>query len=147
MLSPPAVVPLRLAARLAAAVMLAVLLAVPAAARAEPPVTIPPGQFVVDSAGVLGGEAGEVEDAVRTLQQERGLGLYIIYVDTFTNPDNAREWVVETASRKGLGSSDSILAVAVDQRAAHFQSGQGGPLAGKDQAIYQSVVPALGRSD
>ncbi|MFD1213460.1 TPM domain-containing protein [Arthrobacter sp. GCM10027362] len=132
---------------LAAAGLLAVLLTVPVAARAEPPVTIPPGQFVVDRAGVLGNRAGEVEDAVRNLQQERGLGLYIIYVDTFTDPGNARQWVVETADKKGLGSSDSILAIAVDQRAAHFQSGQGGPLAGKEQAIFQSVVPALGRSD
>ncbi|NKX53801.1 TPM domain-containing protein [Arthrobacter sp. E918] len=137
-----------LAARLAAvAGLLAALVAVPAAARAEPPVAIPPGQFVVDKAGVLGGQAGEVEQAVRGLQQDRGLSLYLIYVDSFTDPANARQWVVDTANRKGLGSSDSILAVAVEQRAAHFQSGQGGPLAGKEQAIFQSVTPALSRSD
>ncbi|MCG2622767.1 TPM domain-containing protein [Arthrobacter sp. I2-34] len=138
---------LRLALRLAAVAGLVVLLAVPAAAHAEPPVTIPPGEFVVDNAGVLGDQAGEVEDAVRKLQQDHGIGLYLVYVDTFTNPDNPREWVVATAQKKGLGSSDAMLAVAVDQRAAHFQAGQGGPLAGKEQAIYQSVVPALGRSD
>jgi tetratricopeptide (TPR) repeat protein len=148
LLHPPAALPLRLAMRLAAVVAgLAFLLVVPAAAYAEPPVTIPPGEFVVDNAGVLGSQAGEVEDAVRKLQQEHGLGLYIIYVDTFTDPQNAREWVVETANKKGLGSSDSMLAVAVEQRAAHFQAGEGGPLTGKEQAIYQSVVPALSRSD
>lgn len=148
LLHPPAALPLRLAMRLAMVVAgLAALLAVPAAAYAEPPVTIPPGEFVVDQAGVLGSQAGEVEDAVRKLQQEHGLGLYIIYVDSFTDPKNARDWVVETANKKGLGSSDSMLAVAVKQRAAHFQAGEGGPLAGKEQAIYQSVVPALSRSD
>ena len=64
--------------RLGAAVGLSAVFMAPAAANAEPPVEIPPGEFVIDEAGVLGAEQADVEEAVSNLRQEEGLGLYVV---------------------------------------------------------------------
>src|SRR6185312_8637933 len=42
-----------------------------------------------------------------------------------------------------MGSTDSLLAVAVDTREAYFQSAEGNPVVSKDQNIFQSALPAL----
>ncbi|WP_139004785.1 TPM domain-containing protein [Arthrobacter crystallopoietes] len=133
--------------RLGAAVGLSAVFMAPAAANAEPPVEIPPGEFVIDKAGVLGAEQAEVEEAVSNLREEHGLGLYVVYVDEFENPSDASEWLVETAQQKELGSSDSMLAVAVVSREAHFQSAEGSPVAASDQQIFQSLSPALAQDE
>nr|WP_264795082.1 TPM domain-containing protein [Arthrobacter mangrovi] len=119
----------------------------PAAAMAEPPVDIPPGEFVVDQANVLGADKAEVENAVEDLRQEHGLGLFVVYVDTFEDPADPHDWLVATARNKGLGSSDSMLAVAVESRKAWFQSAEGSAIRPYDQQIFQSISPALSRGD
>ncbi|TJY71297.1 TPM domain-containing protein [Arthrobacter sp. CAU 1506] len=130
--------------RLAAtAGLTAVFLAPASLAHAVPPVDFPPGEFVMDQAGVLGARSGEVEDAVRELQQSEGLNVYIVYVDEFTDPTDRGQWVLDTSKLNSMGSTDSMLAVAVDTREAYFQSAPGNPVASKDQNIYQSAVPEL----
>jgi uncharacterized membrane protein YgcG len=134
-----------LLARLGAAFGLSIVLMAPAAAMAEPPVDIPPGEFVVDQAGVLGAGKAEVENAVAKLRQEHGLGLFVVYVDKFEDPADPRGWVEATAKDKGLGSSDSMLAVAVDSRKAWFESGT--TVSAHDQQIFQSLSPSLSRGN
>ena len=134
--------------RLAAvAGLTAVFLAPAALAHAVPPVDIPPGEFVVDQAGVLGARTAEVEDAVRELQQSEGLNVYIVFVDEFTEPADRNQWVLEMAELNSLGTVDSLLAVAVDGREYLFQSAEGNPVVSRDQNIAQSIRPALGEAD
>ncbi len=73
------------------------------------------GSDVIDSAGVLGGEAAAVEEALDELYAEAGIQLLVAYVDTFDGMAPA-EWAQRTAERNGLGSNDVLLAVAVEDR-------------------------------
>ena len=50
----------RILAALLATAMLLISVALPS--RAEPPVDIPPGTFVIDNSGVLGGASGDIEE-------------------------------------------------------------------------------------
>ncbi|MET1156335.1 TPM domain-containing protein [Arthrobacter sp.] len=134
--------------RLAAvAGLTAVFLAPAALAHAVPPVDFPPGEFVVDQAGVLGARTGEVEDAVRELQQSEGLNVYIVYVDEFTDPADRQQWLKATSELNSMGSVDSVLAVAVDSREYVFESSQDNPVEPYDQNIAQSIRPALGAEE
>lgn len=134
-------------AQAAAAGILSVFILAPAASAADP-VTIPPGEFVIDEAGVLGGTAAAVTEAVDTLRAETGLTLFVIYVDTFSNPAQPGAWVSAVAEAKGMGTNDSVLAIAVDSRQANLTSSSAGPIAAQDQEIYSKlVVPALSQDD
>ncbi len=73
------------------------------------------GSDVVDTAGVLGGQAAAVEDALDELYAEAGIQLLVAYVDTFDGMAPAA-WAERTAERNGLGSNDVLLAVAVEDR-------------------------------
>ena len=102
-------------AQAAAAGILSVLIFAPAASATDP-VTIPPGQFVIDEADVLGSNKAEVTDAITKLRTDTGQNLFVIYVDTFTNPTKPRSGFSDVAEEKGMGTHDSILAVAVKSR-------------------------------
>lgn len=118
------------------------------AASADSPVSIPPGQFVIDKAGVLGSDTAEVNAALTELRSETGQNLFVIYVDTFTNPDDPGAWVKQVAETKNVGSSDSILAIAVTQRNARFESHDKGDIVEFDQEIFNKLVaPQLSNKD
>ena len=103
--------------RLAAVLTLSAVAVWPAAAAsAEPPVTIPPGEYVVDDSGVLGGEAAEVTDAITEVQSDTGYTLYVVYVDSFTDPSNATAWARDVVTAKNMGPTEALLAVATEQR-------------------------------
>lgn len=124
------------------ALMSILLVAGPAAA--EPPVTIPPGQYVVDSAGVLGTEADRVKEAVADLQQSEGLNLYVVYVDEFTDPSDMTAWVGQVAQKKGMGPTDSILAIATQARQLRLRSADEGEIAPFDADIARKyITPGL----
>ncbi|MFC9933266.1 TPM domain-containing protein [Glutamicibacter sp. NPDC127525] len=115
-----------------------------APAMAESPVTIPPGDFVVDSSGVLGSDEARLESEIKELRSNTGLNLFAIFVDEFSNPGQADQWAAEVANQKGLGSADSILVVATETRQAYFAGAEGGPIAKADTEIYSSQIsPAL----
>ncbi|MGO2534075.1 TPM domain-containing protein [Arthrobacter rhombi] len=114
------------------------LLAGPASA--EPPVTIPPGQYVVDEAGVLGSEAGRVDEAVTQLQDSEGLNLYVIYVDKFTDPSDMDGWVQAVAEKKGMGTTDSVLAIATGDRQLRLKSNDSGKIAAHDADIVTDYI-------
>ncbi|MGP5699417.1 TPM domain-containing protein [Glutamicibacter arilaitensis] len=119
-----------------------------APAMAESPVTIPPGDFVVDSSGVLGADEQRLESEIKELRNDTGLNLYAIFVDEFSDPTQADEWALAVANKKGLGSADSILVVAIQSRQAYFEGASGGPIAEADTEIYNSMISAaLGNKD
>ncbi|MDQ0095337.1 TPM domain-containing protein [Paeniglutamicibacter psychrophenolicus] len=130
--------PRRMALVASAGILSLFMLAPPALA--DSPVQIPPGQFVVDQANVLGSDASEVEDAVKQLKRDTGQSLYVIYVDTFTNPDNPDEWVTEVAKSKNMGTSDVVLAVAVQDRNARFTTNDRSELHASGQDIFNQMV-------
>ncbi|MBO0901221.1 TPM domain-containing protein [Cellulomonas sp. zg-ZUI222] len=97
----------------AVAVGAVVLVAGAGGAAAEAPFDLR-GETVVDPAGVLD-DVPAVQDAVDEVRTETPYRLTVVYVDTFDglSPDT---WVQRTAEASGLGSSDAVLAVAVDDR-------------------------------
>lgn len=141
----------RTARGLLAAVVTAVamLFALALPTHAESPVDIPPGSFVVDNSGVLGGgEANELEEEISKLRSETGVSLFVVFVDQFSNPQDPQQWAADVAERKNMGSNDTILAVATEQRQAQFLTSQSGPLGGAGQQIYtQYIAPELNNLD
>ncbi|WP_341393527.1 TPM domain-containing protein [Arthrobacter sp. G119Y2] len=86
------------------------------AASAVPPVTIPPGQFVVDDAGVLGPDSAEVRSAITETRQDSGYTLFVVYIDEFTNPSDPVAWGDRVVSEKGMNSQDVLLSIATESR-------------------------------
>ncbi|WP_407709708.1 TPM domain-containing protein [Arthrobacter nitrophenolicus] len=129
--------------RTLAVIGLAGLFSVPAgAAWAEDPVTIPPGTNVVDKANVLGSREGEVKEAISKLLEDEKYNLYVVTVNTFTNPTVPAEWAEAVAINKGMGRSDAILAIAKDDGKFSFVLNSASPIKSKQGAISQNAVTA-----
>ncbi|MCO4235869.1 TPM domain-containing protein [Pseudarthrobacter raffinosi] len=129
--------------RILAVIGLTGLLAVPAgAAWAEDPVTIPPGTNIVDNAKVLGGRSGEVQEAIQKLLKDHKYNLYVVTVDTFTNPTVPADWAAAVATNKGMGRSDAVLAIAKDDGKFSFVLNSASPIKSKQGAISQNAVTA-----
>ncbi|WP_426225480.1 TPM domain-containing protein [Pseudarthrobacter sp. DSP2-3-2b1] len=129
--------------RILAVIGLTGLLAAPAAAAwAEPPVTIPSGTNIVDNANVLGSRKGEVQEAIQTLLKDHKYNLYVVTVDSFTNPTVPAEWAAAVATNKGMGRSDAILAIAEDDGKFSFVLNSASPIKSKQGAISQNAVTA-----
>jgi hypothetical protein len=129
--------------RILAVIGLTGLLAVPAgAAWAEDPVTIPSGTNIVDNANVLGSRKGEVQDAIAKLLKDEKYNLYVVTVNTFTNPTLPADWAAAVAKNKGMGRSDAILAIAKDDGKFSFVLNSASPIKSKQGAISQNAVTA-----
>ena len=128
--------------RILAVIGLTGLLAVPAgAAWAEDPVTIPSGTNIVDNAKVLGGRSGEVQEAIQKLLKDHKYNLYVVTVDSFTNPTVPADWAAAVAANKGMGRSDAVLAIAKDGKFS-FVLNSASPIKSKQGAISQNAVTA-----
>lgn len=124
------------------------LLGLATPALAEDPTRIPPGTFVIDTAGVLGNDATSLTNDVRKLQADHGATVFIVFVDHFTNPTNPQQWAAQVANLKNMGTNDSILAVAVKDRQYSFDAADDGPYESAQQAIAnQYIAPKLSRDD
>ncbi|MET2012152.1 TPM domain-containing protein [Microbacterium chocolatum] len=135
------------------AAMLALMLAlvcVPAtAAFATPPVDLGSG-YVLDDAGVLSSaDADAAEERLTQLRAETGVDLWVVFVDTFTDPDSSEAWANETASRNGLGPTQYLLAVATDTRQFYISGDSEGPVTFDQLGAIeqQDVQPALASGD
>ncbi|PNI10153.1 peptidase [Arthrobacter sp. AFG7.2] len=103
--------------RILAVIGLTSFLAMPAgAAWAEDPVTLDPATKVVDSAGVLGSQRAEVQEAIKKLGTEHATVLHVVTVKKFENPTNREAWSDAVAEKANLGSNALIFAVATDTR-------------------------------
>ncbi|GAA1133189.1 TPM domain-containing protein [Citricoccus alkalitolerans] len=136
-------------ALLASGLTMAGGLALAEAARAEAPVDIPPGTYVVDEAEVLtSAEENEITQAINDLRSAEGQNLFVVYVDEFTDESgqtmDRNTWLTDVAEAKDLGSTDSILAVAVESRSYAYAATQAnsiGPLS--TDIIDEYIVPEL----
>ncbi|MCD5344664.1 TPM domain-containing protein [Arthrobacter sp. AK04] len=103
--------------RIFAVIGLTAFLAMPAgAAWAEPPVTLDPATKIVDAAGVLGSQKGEVQDAIKKLGADHATVLHVVTVKRFENPADREAWSDEVAEKANLGSNALIFAVATETR-------------------------------
>ena len=118
---------------------------VPSMAQATEPVQFG-GASILDPAGaVTSAQEQQIQQAIDQLQQQTGVTLHVAYVDTFTGASGARAWGQETKQANGFGSSDALLAIAVDGREYAFPQGQ---VSGDQGAFEKSViVPQLQADD
>ncbi|PVW04730.1 hypothetical protein DEA06_08095 [Microbacterium sp. Gd 4-13] len=143
---------MRLRARLSAAAALALALVVggPAvAASATEPVELGSTR-VYDQVDALSPQQEfDAQARIEQLRTSTGLDLWVVFVDEFTNPSDARGWATETAEQNGLGPTQYLLAVAVDARQVYLSGDSAGPIS-FDQlgAIEQDrIFPVLATDD
>ncbi|HKU11955.1 MAG TPA: TPM domain-containing protein [Sinomonas sp.] len=91
-----------------------ILALLPAAspAWATDPVSIPSGTNIVDPGNALGGRKGDVQKAISDLLSQHRQNLYVVIVDSFTNPSTASQWASSVAAKKNMGPSDVLLTIA-----------------------------------
>ncbi|MFP3471735.1 TPM domain-containing protein, partial [Micrococcus sp. SIMBA_144] len=79
-------------------------------------VAVPPGVYVGDEAGVLStSDEQRLTQEIRDLRRDTGQGLYVVDVDEFST--DAQTLAQDVARQRGLGTNDSVLAIAVEERA------------------------------
>ncbi|SMO98702.1 TLP18.3, Psb32 and MOLO-1 founding protein of phosphatase [Geodermatophilus aquaeductus] len=129
------------------AVAAAVLLAGGAPALAEPPFDVP--EEVTDRAGVLGsGDLAEVQQAVDDRQADDGTQVFVVYVSSFDGVPQG-QWAQATAEASGLGSTDVLFAVAVDDRRYGYWVDDAFPQTDAEIEDFtaRDVEPQLGADD
>ncbi|MEU6857252.1 TPM domain-containing protein [Glycomyces sp. NPDC046736] len=116
----------------------------PAAATAPVALTGP----VTDKVGAVTGEEDRILEAFSDLQNDTGIGLYVVYVDGFSGY-TAQDWADTTAIGAGLGGEDLLLAVATDERRYTWSVAADFPLSDEqlDQVATDRIEPALGQDD
>lgn len=128
---------------------LAAVFLVAAPAAATPPVELG-ASYVSDEAGVLGdAERTQVEDRLERLAETDNLNLWVVYVDRFSSPSDAKDWATQTAEQGGLGPNQYLLAIAVDARQYWLSSDTSGPLSENQITVVDQdwVYPALRDGD
>ena len=129
---------------LGAALVVAFLGLAPAAAHAQDPVDLA-GAYVLDDAGVVAGDAAQIEAALDQLYNETGIQLFVVYVDSFTGADSAEDWADTTAELSGLGAKDALLAVATDDREYQLSVTDDFPISDDDlgDIVDNTLIPQL----
>ena len=136
--------------RITAGLVLGVLLAVggASAAFATPPLDTG-GASVVDQANVLSpSDESTVQSAVDRVAADSSTRLVVVFVDTFSDPSNNRDWAAATARSSGLGTGDLIVAVAVKSRQFAFVPSDQYPLSQSDlqNLVNADLKPGLAQS-
>ncbi|MFV0495541.1 TPM domain-containing protein [Mycobacterium sp.] len=96
------------------------LLLVPAVG-AQPPARL--SDHVTDVSGVLtDSQRAEVNSAVDRLQRDRGVQMWVVYVENFSRfkPEN---WAARTRSASGMSNRDVLLGVATNTKLYTFEVG------------------------
>ncbi len=134
---------------LLAAAVLALLAPGPVrAAPADDPVDLG-GAYVLDRAGVLDGDTTAVREGIDRLFEERGIQLFVVYVDAFTGTSSDQDWANETAIMSGLGDRDILLAIATEERIYSVSVADAFPLTDDQLAdvATNSLIPGLRDDD
>ncbi len=116
---------------------------------ATDPVTLKRG-YVLDDAGVLtGSQEAQAQERLEKLTTDTGLDLWVVYVDTFTNPSSSEEWANEVASDNGLGPNQYLLAIATSSRQFYLSGDSAGPVSQSQltQIEQKDIRPALQKDD
>ncbi|OUE23204.1 hypothetical protein BFL36_08020 [Clavibacter michiganensis] len=117
---------------------------VPQMAQATEPVQFGGASILDPVDAVTPAQEQQIQQAIDQLQQQTGVTLHVAYVDTFTGAADAKAWGRETKQANGFGSSDALLAVAVEGREYAFPAGQ---VSGDQQSFETSVIVPQLRAD
>ncbi|MFF3037199.1 TPM domain-containing protein [Arthrobacter citreus] len=142
---------MRLRTKRFAAVLALSALAVfaPSAAHADSPVTIPPGQYLVDTNDSLGAGTSEVQQAISDVQESTGYTLYVVFVDSFTDPSDPTAWAQDVVTSKDMGSREALLSIATEERKIEVATGDQSVLTEerRNAMIDAATEPLLGNQD
>ncbi|WP_317229192.1 TPM domain-containing protein [Clavibacter sp. MX14-G9D] len=118
---------------------------VPVAAQATEPVDFGGATILDQVDAVTSAQEQEIQQAIDQLREQTGVTLHVAYVDTFTGETTPQAWGRQTEQANGFGSSDALLAVAVDGRQYAFPTGQ----VSGDQGSFEEtvIVPQLQEDD
>jgi len=117
---------------------------VPSMAQATEPVQFGGASILDPVDAVTPAQEQQIQQAIDQLQQQTGVTLHVAYVDTFTGASGPKAWGQETKQANGFGSSDALLAIAVDGREYAFPQGQ---VSGDQEAFENSVIVPQLRAD
>ena len=84
----------------------------PGVAAATTPLDV--GDRITDQVGVLARGTSALDRSLADLEAATGVRLYVVVVDSFETT-TSEGWAQETAHRSALGSTDMLVAVAVDE--------------------------------
>src|SRR5690606_38417983 len=78
-----------------------------------------------------------------------GVDLWVVYVDTFTNPSSPQAWGDQVALDNGLGINQYLLAISTEGRQFYLSGAEEGPVTFDElDAIEQDRIgPALQQND
>lgn len=117
------------------------------AAHAEPPLDV--AGEITDTAGVLSSsDRAEVQEALDSYQEETGFQLFVVFVPSFDGLSGA-DWSDQTATKSGLGTTETLLAVAVNDRKYGTSVPNEHPISDSDFARIEAdgIEPALAEDD
>lgn len=122
--------------------------AVSAPASATDPGALEAG-YVTDAAGVLSAaQKSAAGDQLAALYDETGMNLFVVYVDYFTNPQDAADWANAVFDGNNLGPHQYLLAVATEGRAYYLSAHTAGELSDAQLTdIERAVQSDLGNDD
>ena len=130
----------------AAAVALAFLLTiVPAVLAASPQRLAGP---ITDDVSAFGGNTSGVQATLDDLQQATGVQLWVWYTDTLGGQVSS-DFAAATARASGLGTTDVLLVIALNDRAYGYWKGDNVKISNADfeQVLSQDMEPALRSKD
>lgn len=114
-----------------------------------PALAVPPFRLadqVVDQVGALTGDEARVQDALDELQKSDGTQLFVVFVSSFDGASGP-DWARSTYELSGLGDTDALFAVAVDDRAYGIRVPANRSLSDVESATAQDVEPKLADED
>lgn len=117
------------------------------AAQADPPIDVT-GE-ITDTAGVLSSsDEAKVQNAVDEYQDATGFQLFVVYVKSFDGL-SGRDWAHETAIKSGLGTTETLLAIATDDRRYGTSIPGDHPISDSDfnRVEADKIEPALNEDD
>ncbi len=118
-------------------------------AQATDPAMLGPS-FVDDRAGVLSAsQEADAQQRLQRLSDETSVDMWVVFVDSFTNPSSAADWANATADLNNLGPNQYLLAIATEDRAFYISGYSEGPVSFDELAAIEQerVGPALQGAD
>ncbi|HEX7472938.1 MAG TPA: TPM domain-containing protein [Candidatus Limnocylindrales bacterium] len=103
---------------------------------------------VTDDVGALAGSTSEAQTALNDLQRATGAQLWVWYTDTLGGQDSGA-FATATARASGLGTTDLLLVIALDDHAYGYWKGDNVKVSNADleQVLSQDMEPALRSTD
>src|SRR3954447_19597724 len=77
---------------------------------------------ITDQVDALGGDRSDVQDALDSLRQDKGIELFVVYVDSFDGA-TGQTWATQTLHASGLSGNQAVFAVATGDRKYGFDAG------------------------